>query len=283
MRQYYNIAFFGTPRFATLILDELEATHLLPSLIVTKPDTPQGRGMVLTSPETKRWGEAHGIDVVQPERVKEADFLAELKNSEWDIFIVAAYGKILPQELLSIPRRGTLNVHASLLPKFRGASPIQAQILADTRGTGVTIMLIDEEMDHGPIIAQASIDLEEPIDVQTLTDLMAHEGGKLLAEVIPDWVAGKIHAVEQDHAQASYTKKVEKGDGLLRDSDTPREKYLKYLAYTPWPGAYFFADRGGKKVRLRITEALWENDTFVIKKVVPEGKTEVAFETFLKS
>lgn len=282
-KQSYNIAFFGTPLFATLILDELKHAGITPTLVVTAPDRPRGRGLKVMPPEVKVWAQENNIDVLQPEKVRDEAFLSELRNSEWDVFIVAAYGKILPQELLDIPRRGVLNVHASLLPKFRGASPIQGQILADEKEVGVTIMQIDAEMDHGPTVAQARIELEEMVDADTLLKLLAHEGGKLLSEVAPDWIKGSIEAAPQNHALATYTKKIEKEDGLLTPDNTEREKYLKYLAYKTWPGAFFFVEHNGLKRRIRITDATFEHEHFVIHKVVPEGKSEISYRDFEKS
>ena len=156
-----RIAFFGTDHIATTILKELQAEGFLVSLVITAPDAPQGRKHMLTQPPVKKWAEQAGIDVIQPARPRDSAFIAEMKTSEWDLFVVASYGYLIPKELLNLPRYGTLNVHPSLLPKLRGPSPIKTAILEDMRKTGVSIMLLDEEMDHGPILAQGSIEIEE--------------------------------------------------------------------------------------------------------------------------
>lgn len=279
-----RFVFFGTPRFAVYVLEELKAAGLLPTLIVTAPDKPRGRGLAVQPPEVKVWAHENDIDVLQPEKVKEADFIGELANSEWDFFVVAAYGKILPKELLKIPHRGILNVHPSLLPKFRGASPIQSQILADEKHTGVSIMLIDEEMDHGPIVAQASIEPDPwPVSYPILEELLAREGGKLLAEVIPAWMGEEIIPEPQDHVAATFTKKIEKENGRIDLSDDAYANYLKFCAYNPWPGVFLFAEKNGTSIRLKVTEASFENNAFAIEKVIPEGKREITYEEFLKS
>ena len=149
-----RFVFFGTPEFAMIILEELELKGLLPLLVVTAPDKPKGRKLVVTPSEVKLWAQAHDIPVLTPEKLKNEEFVAELSKQEWDLFVVAAYGKIIPKNILEMPKRGVLNVHPSLLPKFRGSSPIESAILSDEKFTGVTIMQLDEEMDHGPVLAQ---------------------------------------------------------------------------------------------------------------------------------
>lgn len=278
-----RIVFFGTPTFAVAVLEELHSAGIEPTLVVTAPDRPKGRGLVVTPPDVKVWAERNNIDVLQPESVKDPAFIGELRNTEWNLFIVAAYGKILPQELLSIPKHGTLNVHPSLLPKFRGASPIQSQILADERETGVSIMLIDEEMDHGPLVAQASITPETwPLEAPVLEELLAREGGQLLAEIIPAWVRGEITPEAQDHSQATYTKKITKEDGRLDLTGEPYQNFLKIQAFKKWPGAYFIGKRNGQDIRVKVAAATFENDELRITRVIPEGKSEMSYDDFLR-
>ena len=290
-RSNYRIVFFGTPKFSTMVLDELEATGMVPTLMVTAPDKPVGRGMVLTPPPVKTWAVKHGIDVIQPETLTEVP--EELLNTEWDLFIVAAYGKILRKQILDLPHHGTLNVHPSLLPRLRGASPIISAIVTDERETGVSIMLLDEEMDHGPLVAQASVTIEEdpqaggwPVRASVLEALLAHEGGKLLAEVIPDWMEGKITPSAQDHAKATFTKKIIKEDGLIDLSGDPYENYKKIQAFDEWPGTYFFVDPPaggmGKKIRVKIADATFQDGKLTITRVIPEGKREMNYQDFIR-
>lgn len=269
-----TIAFFGTPRFATHVLDALRDADLLPALVVTAPDRPAGRGLALAAPPVKDWAIAKDIPCLQPESLKPGTRNQELDgiyNSDWDLFVVAAYGKILPESLVTLPRHGTLNVHPSLLPRFRGASPVESQILADLRTVGVSIMKLDAEMDHGPVLSQASITLEDwPIRARDLEALLAQEGGALLTESIPPYVAGELVPTEQDHGQATFTKKIVKEDGLIDLSADGYQNYLKFCAYDEWPGTFFFKD--GK--RIKIVDAVYENGRFTPTRVVPEGKKE---------
>ncbi|PIR85392.1 methionyl-tRNA formyltransferase [Candidatus Kaiserbacteria bacterium CG10_big_fil_rev_8_21_14_0_10_45_20] len=278
------IAFFGTSLFAVFVLEELVQAGTTPDIVVTVPDRPAGRGLELTPPPVKTWAIENNIPVIQPASLKEeSDDLSLLLNTEWDVFIVASYGKIIPKTLLDTPRRGTLNVHPSLLPKFRGPSPIESQILADERDTGVTIMLLDEEVDHGPIVAQASITPETwPLSRLLLEELLAREGGKLLAEALPPWIAKEFEASEQNHTEATFTKKIEKGDGHINLDDDGYQNYLKYLAYEGWPGVFFFVQKNGKDARVKITEAECADGTFRLLSVTPEGKKETPYADFLK-
>lgn len=284
--QDLRIAFFGTPLFATIVLDELKEAGILPSLIITAPDTPQGRSLTLTPPPVKVWAAAEGIEVLQPQTLADEDTLAPVYNSEWDLFIVASYGALVPASLLNLPKYGTLNVHPSLLPKFRGASPVRSAILADERTTGVSIMLMDEKLDHGPVVAQARIELapeDWPPSALLLEELLAHAGGALLAETISPWVASDIRPEVQDETQATYTKKITKEMGLLDLSADPYCNLLKIRAYDGWPGTYFFHERRGKKIRVKVLDAeLAEDGSLRLTRVIPEGKREMAYEDFLR-
>lgn len=278
-----NFVFFGTPEIAVTALDILEEKGMVPTLIVTRPDTPQGRDHVLTPPPVKVWAEERSIDVSQPSRIDE-DFIAELRNSEWDVFVVVAYGAILPQALLDIPRRGTLNMHPSLLPRLRGPSPIRSAILTNEQPTGVSVMLLDDKMDHGPVIAQASVEIEEwPARAPLLEGILGEEGGNLLAEVLPQWVAGTLEAYPQDDSLATYCPKITKEDGLLDLNNDPEENLRKIRALEGWPGTYTFFERNGKKIRVAILDAHIAEGVLVIGTVKPEGKNEMPYEDFLRS
>jgi len=278
-----RFVFFGTPELAVTILEELKAAGFSPALVVTRPDAPVGRGKVLTPPPVKVWAAAQGIPVLQPAKLTD-DVLAELQKDAWDVFIVAAYGKLLPQKLLDIPEHGTLNVHPSLLPHLRGPSPIRSAILNDERETGVSIMLIDAEMDHGPIIEQEFIDVPNwPPRADELEDLLAHEGGRILAETLLPWVRGGIAAQEQDHEQATYCKTIQKEDGLIDLADDPQKNLRKIRAFEGWPGTYTFFERNGQKIRVQIIDAHVENDQLVIDTVRPEGKRDMPYADFLRS
>ena len=281
-----KIAFFGTPQFAVTILDELKNVGIIPALVVTAVDKPQGRGLILTPSPVKVWAQTNNVKVIQPESLKKASQISELINESWDLFIVAAYGKIIPENILDLPTHKTLNVHPSLLPKLRGSSPIESSILNDDQNVGVTIMRLDKEMDHGPIVAQEKFPAEKigswPITAPVLEDIAAHTGGALLAKIIPDWIAGKIKETEQDHSQATYCQKITKADGLIDLSADPRTNYLKICAYFGWPGTYFFKESKGKQIRVSIKKANYKDNQLTIESVVPEGKSEMPYLDFLR-
>jgi methionyl-tRNA formyltransferase len=275
-----KIAFFGTPERATIVLDELKKVGILPVLIVTQPDRPQGRKLVLTPPPAKLWAEKEKISFIQPENLDDISFKETLTKGNFDMFVVVAYGKILKKEILAIPKKGAINLHASLLPKLRGSCPIETAILNDEKETGVTIILMDELMDHGPILAQEIVPTSKwPLPADELAHALVTSGGKLMAKTITDLDQGKITPKEQNHAEATYTKKIVKEDGLINLSDDPYKNFLKWNAYKGWPGSFFFIEQDGKQVRITITDAVFEDGKFVIKKVIPEGKKEISWQS----
>ncbi len=281
-----KIAFFGTPQIAVWVLEELKDLHITPELIVTNPDRPQGRGLELSPTPVKSWAKENDIAVFQPESLKDAGALAPIVSQEWDLFIVVAYGLILPKWFIELPKHGTINVHPSLLPKLRGASPIRTGLLQGMKDMGVTIMLMDERMDHGPILAQMPLSLPEPVLGRKADFTLAKMGGALLADTIPKWIKGDIIPKEQDHAQATYSTKIAKEMGelaidpfALPTGKEAYEAYLKICAFDLWPGTYFFH----KGKRIKITEASLNEGELQIHKVVPEGKKEIDFGQFLAS
>ena len=278
MNKKLNFVFFGTSEEATYALDALYTKGFIPSLLVTAPDRPAGRKHILKSPLAKKWAEKYNVHFLQPEKIDRAAIELIAKQNA-DIFIVVGYGRILPQALIDLPKYKTLNIHTSLLPLYRGPTPIEAPILAGDTETGITVMVIDKEVDHGPIIKQETYPLKGNETTPDLTQILFTRGGELLAEILPDWLAGKIIPTEQDHSRATFTKKLKKEDGLINLDDDPVVNYNKFRAYTSWPRIFFFEN--GK--RIIITDATLENDQFLIKKVLPEGKKEIKYEEFLKT
>jgi methionyl-tRNA formyltransferase len=275
-------AFFGTPRFATGVLDALEKNGLLPALIITAPDKPRGRGLVLSPSPAKEWALTRGIDVVTPATLKDPAFASELANTQWDVFAVAAYAKLIPKNILTIPKKGALNVHPSLLPKFRGPSPVLSAILADERATGVTIMQMNEAMDAGPVVAQAKVELEEsawPPKGSEFEDLLAQEGGNLLSEVMPLWIKGDITPEPQDERKAIATRKFSDEDAKIDLAGNAHEQLLKIRAFDKNPRAYFLTPQ---HKRMIITDATISDGKLQIIKVIPEGKKEMEYKDFLK-
>ena len=281
-----TFVFFGTSPLSIIVLLELEKAGLLPDLLVTTPDKPSGRKLAITPPMTKEWARARGIRCIQPENFKNVpDELTITPSGEkWDLFIVASYGKILPKRVFDLPKHGTLNVHPSLLPKLRGPSPIHGAIMNDDSEVGVTIMLLDEEMDHGPIVAKKHISLQEwPPTHDVLHDLLAGAGGSLLASTIPLWISGDITLKEQNHSKATYTKILKKEDGFIDLEDDPYKNYLKILAFGDKPGTHFFLTSGGHKMRLKIVKVDFKNGELEIVTVIPEGRKRMKYVDFKRS
>lgn len=271
-KENMNFVFFGTGDFAVKILDILYQNNFAPALIATTPDKPKGRKMILTSPPVKIWAQEHKIKTI-------TDYA--LPVTRYVLFIVADYGKIIPKNILGIPEYGAINIHPSLLPKYRGPSPIQSFILSEEKETGVTIILLDEEMDHGPILAQRRLDIKCPSSLghKQLEEKLAELGGELLVKTIPNLIARKIKPIPQDHNKATYTKKITKKDGEINLNESPEIIERKIRAFTPWPGAYFFAN----DKRIIVTKAeIDKNGALKIKQIKPEGKKEMSFKDFLR-
>ncbi len=278
-----KFTFFGTPEIAVVALDEMATFDLRPSLIVTNPDAPVGRKQVLTPPPVKVWANTNSVPVIQPTSLKKPDTLPELTSAEWDFFVVFAYGKILPEWLLSLPKFGTINGHPSLLPKLRGASPIRSTLLQDLSACGVSIIQMDKELDHGPILAQQAVTLTEPVLGTNLDAQLARIVGDLLVHVMQDLPEGKINPKSQDHEKATFCTKIDKTMSELKidpynlpKKSEAQETYRKICAFAGWPETYFFHD--GK--RFKIKSAHLESDKLVIDRIVPEGKKETDFKSY---
>jgi methionyl-tRNA formyltransferase len=297
-----KLVFFGTDDFSVIVLEELKKTGLAPELVITAPDKPRGRGLHSSPSIVSMWAREHKVAV------------SHEYPSDGDLFVVASYGKIIPKNILDLPKYGALNVHPSLLPKYRGPSPIESQILADEKEIGVTIMQMDEKMDHGPIVAARQLEstkhkIQNSNKTQEtnifkgseLRKILAKEGGKLLAETIPKWVAGKIKPVPQDESKATYTRKFNKEDGLIDFADDPYKNFLKICAFNGGVGTYFFwpvstpslrqeseysplnkGEMKPRRIRVKVIDAKYENEKLEILRVIPEGKKEMSYADFLR-
>ncbi len=275
-------AFFGTDEFSMAVLDTLKEQGLLPSLVVTVPDRPKGRKLIMTPPLTKIWAQENRIDFIQPTSLKN---LSESENQKitsqaFDFFLVASYGKIIPQAILDLPTHGTLNIHPSLLPLYRGSTPIESTILNGDSKTGITVMLVDAEMDHGPILAQEEINLSGEETAPTLANDLAQKGALLLAKILPTWLEEKAIPIEQNHRLATFTKKIAKEDGQINLDGLAILNYRHYRAFQPWPGVYTTITHRKKPIRINIKKARLAGELFVIERVTPEGKKEMSWEEF---
>jgi methionyl-tRNA formyltransferase len=248
-----RLVFMGTPDFAVPVLKALIGRYEIVG-VVTQPDRRVGRGRKVEASPVKVVALANGLPVLQPPSLRRPDAVAELRVLAPDVIVVAAFGQILRAEVLGIPPKGCLNVHASLLPKYRGAAPIAAAILSGEEETGVTIMLMDEGMDTGPVLSQATCPISPQDTRESLSAKLAQLGADLLMDTLPRWLAGAIEPQPQDHSQATYSRIIAKQDGLIDWSQSAVEIWRRSRAYYPWPGSYTYWR--GKLLKVLRAEAL---------------------------
>lgn len=308
---FLSTSSFGIPALKKIALDKrFEVLTLITSL-----DKPKGRGMKIELSEIKKTAMELGIKVLEINDIKELKWEEEIKKMKPDVMVMASYGKIVPRNILEIPAFGVLNIHPSLLPKFRGPSPIQSAILADEDKTGVTIILTDDKMDHGPILYQMACRLSVKnlskekklifsLGYKDLSEKLADIGADLICEAIPDWILGKIKPEPQDEALATYTKKITKEEGLIDWNEPAEIIERKIRAFEVWPVCYFFFKKNDNSVRIQVFEAEFINENsgrkigeffdyenslaiqtgngiLKLLKVKPEGKKEMAGGEFL--
>ncbi len=308
----FSLVFLGTSEFAVPSLTAL-ATDARFSIraVITQPDRPVGRHAQLTEPPIKHIAKAYGFPLFQPEKIKflqEDQAFQSLVKESIDLFVVISYGKILPQWFLDIPKHGCVNIHGSLLPRWRGASPIQAAIAAGDSISGVTIMKLDAEMDHGPILAIQEESILDHDTAGSLHDRLALIGARMLPDVLQDYLNGKISPSEQDHSLATPCKILTRDDGKIDWNMTSEEIERRIRAYTPWPGTWL--DLHGKRLkilsaRIATADAIHEfplhgtpgerfrshdrpfvvcgsNTILELTDVQPEGKKPMSGEDFLR-
>ena len=233
-----NIIFMGTPEFAVSTLQKLiESGHAVRA-VVTQPDRAKGRGQHVIAPPVKTLAEQHGIPVMQPRRVREEAVVQQIRDINPDVIVVVAYGQILPETLLRIPRLGCINVHASLLPKYRGAAPMNWAIVRGETETGVTTIFMDKGMDTGDMLLTRTIPIEPRETTATLHDKLAALGAELLIETLRQAEAGTLVRIPQDHAAATYAPLMKKEDGLIDWNESAQAIDCKVRGFFPWPGAY---------------------------------------------
>lgn len=234
-----RVVFMGSPEFAVPVLEALNAARGVEVIgAVSQPDRPAGRGKGLAEPAVKQKARELGLPVYQWGSMRDEASQAELRGLEADVFVVAAFGQILPRAVLDMPKRGSLNVHTSLLPRWRGASPIPAAILAGDQETGVSVMEIVLKMDAGPVVAQKAARIEPEDTALSLSVRLSHLGAKLLVEALVPWAEGRLGARPQDEAQVTYCRLLTKEEGRLNLREPAVQLWRRVRAYTPWPGAY---------------------------------------------
>lgn len=268
-----RIAFFGTPELCLPILEKLKDSDLLPIIIVTNPDRPVGRKQIITPTAVKVWAIQNNIPVLQPEKLDD-EFMAKFTSYEIDLSIVIAYGQIMPQSVIDLPTHGTLNLHYSLLPRHRGAAPVEAAILAGDTETGVTIQQMVFKLDAGPIIAQQTHPIRPDITGPELKTELNQIGAQLLVDTIGYLIAGELTPIEQNHSQANYFNKINKTDAEINLDENDQILWRKYRAYFGWPRIYYFDQNNRRTI---ITKADFVDEKFIIKKILPEGGNEQDF------
>lgn len=261
--------FLGTPRFAAIVLEGLIREGMSPMLVITNPDRPVGRKKIITPPPTKIIAQNNAIPVWQPETLNIKEYKERTQGA--DVAVVAAYAKILKPDIIAVPRCGTIGVHPSLLPRHRGASPLQTTILEGDRETGMTLFVIDEQVDHGPIIAQEKLDEYRPdtTTYETLEESLAYLGATMILKTLPLYCHGSIPLQPQDESRATYTKKFKTEDGYVDiTKDNPTSILRKIRALGKEPGVYTIQNNK----RMKILEADVENGKLVLKKIQFEGE-----------
>lgn len=274
MRPELRVVFMGTPEFAVPLLEKLVQEHCSVVAVYTRPDKAEGRGRTVKMPPVKTAALGLGLPVVQPESLKERAAVEQLADFQPDVLVVAAFGQILPQAVLDIPGYGCLNIHPSLLPRYRGAAPVAAAILAGDEITGVTIMLMDSGLDTGPIIAQEKMAISSQDTTGTLSAKLSHMAAQMLPAVLLRWTAGEITPQPQNEAEATCCTAIKKEDGEINWQLPSVDIWRRVRAFQPWPGAYTIW--GGKRLEIIEASALGGGGEHEVGEVVP-GQGEAAF------
>lgn len=249
-----RLVYMGTPSFAVPALRALASSNHEIVAVVTRTDKPAGRGRELAEPPVKLAAQELGLAVHQPKRVREPEFLETLKQLAPDMIVVAAYGQILPKAVLELPRLGCVNIHASLLPAYRGAAPINWAIIRGEREAGVTIMQMDEGMDTGAVLLEDRIPIDPQDTAGTLTGKLSRLGAELLMKALPGIEAGSLRPAPQDHAKATLAPLLKKEDGLIDWTLPAQDIANRVRGFSPWPGAFTFLE--GSLVKVLQAEVL---------------------------
>lgn len=259
-----RVVFMGTPLFAETILSSLVEAKYDVVAVYTKPDRPTGRKQEISKSVVKVFAEAHTLPVEQPEKFNN-EAKEQLQSYQPDVVIVAAYGRILPEEVLRIPKYGCVNVHASLLPRWRGASPIQNALLAGDSETGVTIMRMDTGVDTGDILSTRATAIKADDTTEMLSSRLASEGALLLIETLPKWIQKTVEPIAQDESKVTLCQLIDREDGRIFWNEDAETIYNRYRALTPWPGVFTFWKREGFPLRIKLSAVSCQ-------KVDPEAK-----------
>ncbi|MBT8357613.1 MAG: methionyl-tRNA formyltransferase, partial [Deltaproteobacteria bacterium] len=248
MKKKTKLIFMGTPDFAVPSLEALSKNGHHDLVVVTQPDRPTGRGLKINPPPVKKAAQRFGYDVIQPVSAKNKDFLDTISELKPDMLVVVAYGHILSKNILAIPKKGAINLHASLLPKYRGPAPIHWAIINQEKETGVTTMLLDEGMDTGNILLSAKEKITAVDTSATLHDRLAVLGAELIIKTLKSLENNDFNPIAQDHAKATYAPFLKKGDGRIVWGKSAEQIDCFIRGVTPWPGAFTFCDNKRLKI-----------------------------------
>lgn len=292
-----RIIYAGTTEFGIPTLEKLKDKYEL-ILIITQPDKPVGRKQILSPTPIKLWAEKNNIEIEQPEKISDNRY--QITDINPDLLLVAAYGQIIPKEILDIPKFGSINIHGSLLPKYRGATPIQTTILNGDNESGITLIKMDEKMDHGPIIAKLRILIDDNETYPSLYKKLSDLAADLVATTLPAWFSGSIKPAEQVHSMATYTKLLKRDDGKIDWTKNSKEIDRQIRALNPEPGTWTLLD--GKTVKILSAKLLNEtkielpgkiynyfgnlavkafDGSLLIEKLQPDGRTAMSGQDFL--
>ncbi len=271
-----KFAFFGTPGVAYNTLELLAACGTVPALVVTNPPAPKGRGLALVSSEVSSWAYAHSLPTLTPNSFNN-EINEKIRSYGCDFAIVVAYGKIFPIELISLFPKGVINVHYSLLPKYRGASPVETALKNGDAFTGVSIQRMVRALDAGDVLISRKVSINPLETVRELRPRLIAVGVDLLSEILPDFVTGKCIGTPQEESEVTFAPKIKKDNGCLSLTGNSTINWNTYRAYIEGPGTFFFATRGEKRIRVKIIAATYTNKIFVPTRVVPEGKSEQSY------
>ena len=268
-----KVVFMGTPDFAVGTLEAIVGAGHEVAAVVTQPDKPKGRGGVMAMSPVKECALRHGLTVLQPLKARNPEFIDEIRAINPDVIVVVAFGQIIPSEIIHMPKYGCINVHASLLPKYRGASPIQWTVLDGCEYSGVTTMLMDEGIDTGDILETATVKLDERETGGSLFDRLSLVGAKLLVETLDKAEAGQLHPVKQDDSQSSYVRMIDKSFGLMDFTQPVEVLERKVRALNPWPSAFTHMDE--KLLKIWDATVIQDNNVKAgdYGKVKTDGKT----------
>ena len=270
-----RILFMGTPEFAVASLESLVRSQDQVVAVYTQPDKPAGRGRSLTPSAVKEAALTRKLPVVQPTSLKEAEVVRQLAGFQPDVIVVAAYGQILPQPVLDIPEYGCINIHPSLLPECRGASPVAAAILAGDEFTGVSIMLMDSGLDTGPVLAQETVSISPEDTTGSLTAKLSQTAARLLPEVLARWTRGEIKPKPQNEAEATYSTPITKEEGEIDWRLPAVDIERRVRAFQPWPGCY--TGRRGKRLEIIVAVPLVGGGPAGVGRVIALNREGAAF------